>query len=73
MEIPESDQKAPEAMARYFAAHAFACWPMYDGRGIRGALDWLVKARTALDEERRSCPDLKEAFRRADLALRHRV
>ena len=61
------------SQARFFASHAFACWPMYDGRGIRGAIDWLVKARTALDEERRSCPDLKEAFRRADLALRHRI
>lgn len=61
------------ALARYLASHAFACWPMYDGRGIQGALDWLVKARTALDQERRSCGDLKEAFRRADLRLRHAV
>jgi hypothetical protein len=68
-----STPRAPEALARYLAAHAFACWPMYDGRGIRGALDWLAQARTALDEERRSCADLKETFRRADLALRHRV
>jgi len=61
------------APARYLAAHAFACWPMYQGRGIRGALEWLVKARTALDEERRSAVDLKEAFRQADLRLRHSV
>lgn len=60
-------------VARFLATHAFACWSMYDGRGIRGALDWLLKARTALHEERRACPDLKEAFRRADLSLRHRV
>lgn len=59
------------ALARYLAAHAFACWPMYQGRGIRGAVEWLVKARTALDEERRSQPDLKAAFRQADLRLRH--
>lgn len=62
-----------EARARYAASHLFACWPMYEGRGIRGALHWLLKVRTALDEERRSCPDPKEAFRRVDLALRHRV
>jgi hypothetical protein len=54
------------------ASHAFACWPMYDGRGIAGAIDWLVKARTALDEERRS-HSLAEAFRQADLRLRHAV
>lgn len=63
----------PAPLARFLASHAFACWPMYDGRGIRGAIDWILKARTALDEERRSCDDLKEAFRRADLRLRHAV
>lgn len=64
-EIPAS---APQA--RFMASHAFACWPMYDGRGIRGALEWLVQARTALDEERRS-HSLAGAFRQADLRLRH--
>ncbi|MBA3949065.1 MAG: hypothetical protein H0X44_03880 [Acidobacteria bacterium] len=58
------------AIARYYASHAFACWPMYDGRGIAGAVDWLLKARTALDEERRSRA-LLEAFRQTDLRLRH--
>lgn len=62
---------ASAPLARYLASHAFASWPMYAGRGVRGALDWLVKARTALDEERRSHADLKEAFRQADLELRH--
>ena len=61
---------ASSAMARFFASHAFACWPMYDGRGIRGALDWLVKVRTTLDEERRSHV-LGEAFSQTDLRLRH--
>ena len=71
--MPDSRERLNAATARYFAAHAFACWPMYNGLGIRGALEWLVKARTALDEERRSRPDseLKEAFRQADLRLRH--
>lgn len=59
--------------ARFLASHAFACWPMYDGRGIRGAVDWLLNARTALDEERRSSDDLREAFRQTDLRLRHGV
>jgi len=72
-DMPGSRDRRNAARARYFASHAFACWPMYNGQGIRGALDWLLKARTALDAERRSCPDLKEAVRRADLALRHRV
>ncbi|HEX6322561.1 MAG TPA: hypothetical protein VFZ36_02460 [Vicinamibacterales bacterium] len=71
-DMPDSRARS-EPLARFLAAHAFACWPMYEGRGIRGALDWLVKVQTALDEERRSCADLKEAFRRADLALRHGV
>lgn len=61
------------ATARFLAAHAFACWPMYDGRGIEGAIDWLLNVRTALENERRSCGDLLEAFRQADLALRHRT
>lgn len=62
------------AMARYVAAHAFACWPMYDGRGIRGALEWLKTVRATLEEERRSQPDdLTEAMRQADLRLRHAV
>ena len=60
------------AIARFLASHAFACWPLYDGQGIRGAIDWLVKTRTALDEERRS-HDLLEAFRQSDLRLRHAV
>ncbi len=58
------------ALARYFASHAFACWPMYAGRGIRGAIDWLLELRTALDEERRS-QSLLDAFRQTDLRLRH--
>lgn len=58
--------------ARFMASHAFACWPMYDGRGIAGAVEWLVKARTALDEERRS-HDLLDAFRQSDLRLRHAI
>lgn len=61
------------AVSRFLAAHAFACWPMYDGRGIRGALDWLLKVRTALAEERRSTADLKAAIRQTDLTLRHSV
>jgi hypothetical protein len=73
IEPAEPIEPIEPAVARFLATHAFACWPMYDGRGIRGALDWLLNARTALDDERRSCPDLKEAFRRADLLLRHRV
>lgn len=73
IEPVEPVEPVEPAVARFFASHAFACWPMYDGRGIRGALDWLLKARTALDEERRSCGDPKEAFRRADLSLRHRL
>lgn len=69
--MPDSRARLNAALARYLAGHAFACWPMYDGDGIRGALDWLVKARTALEDERRSASDLKEAFRQADLRLRH--
>ncbi len=62
------------ALARYVAAHAFACWPMYDGRGIRGALEWMKTVRATLEDERRSQPgDLKEAMRQADLRLRHAI
>jgi hypothetical protein len=71
-EPTEPEEPMEPSAARFFASHAFACWPMYDGRGMRGALDWLVKARTALDEERRS-HDLLEAFRQSDLRLRHAV
>ena len=42
-----------------------------EGRGIRGVLDWLLKTRTALDDERRSQSDLREALRQTDLRLRH--
>lgn len=66
-----SGERLNPALARYYASHAFACWPMYNGQGIRGALDWLLKTRTALDEERRSAPNLTAAFRQADLRLRH--
>ena len=67
------EARASEAsQARYYASHAFACWPMYEGRGIRGAIDWLLNVRTALDEERRSHV-LLEAFRQSDLRLRHAV
>jgi len=72
-DMPDSISTRSTALARYLAAHAFACWPMYDGRGIRGALDWLVKVRTALEEERRPGVDLKAAFRQADLRLRHSI
>ncbi|MDQ3169078.1 MAG: hypothetical protein M3Q55_02930 [Acidobacteriota bacterium] len=65
-------QASSAAKARYFASHAFACWPMYDGRGIPGAIDWLLKLRTALDEERRS-QSLLDACRQTDLRLRHAV
>ena len=67
-EMPESATSA--AHARYLASHAFACWPMYDGRGIRGALDHLKTVRAALREERGS---LKERIRQTDLKLRHGV
>jgi hypothetical protein len=69
-DMPDSISTRANAPARYFAAHAFACWPMYDGRGIRGALDWLNRVRATLVEECRSRP-LKEAMRQADLRLRH--
>ena len=71
-DMPDSSAR-DSAMARYLASHVFACWPMYNGEGIRGALEWLLKARTALDEERRSASDLTSAFRQADLRLRHAV
>lgn len=71
------------AIARFLAGHAFACWPMYDGRGIAGAVGHLREVRATLDEEsarlageagRALDPDLlKEAFRQADLRLRHTV
>jgi len=71
--MPDCRARLNAALSRYYASHAFACWPMYNGEGIRGALGWLVKARTALEDERRSATDLKEAFRQADLRLRHRL
>ena len=71
-DFAEAARPSSAPQARFLASHAFACWPMYDGRGIRGALEWLVKARTALDEERRSHAWL-EAFRQVDLRLRHAV
>lgn len=71
-DMPDSSAR-DVAMARYFASHAFACWPMYNGEGIRGALDWLLKVRTALDDERRSASDLNAAVRQADLRLRHAI
>lgn len=67
-EIPDADNAA---MARFLAAHAFACWPMYQGKGIRGALAWLKTARATLEEECRARGDLHEAMRQADLRLRH--
>ena len=60
------------AVSRFLSSHAFANWEMYRGRGIRGALEALKRARAALDEERGSWP-LKEAMRQADLRLRHSV
>ena len=73
-DMPDSISTRSGALARYFAAHAFACWPMYDGKGIRGALDWLRTVRATLENECRSRPgDLREAFRRSDLRLRHTV
>lgn len=70
-DVPNARARAA-ACARFMASHAFACWAMYDGGGIRGAIDWLVKVRTALDDERRA-HDLLDAFRRSDLRLRHTV
>ncbi|MDQ3069232.1 MAG: hypothetical protein M3R55_05825 [Acidobacteriota bacterium] len=70
-----------EPAARYFAAHAFACWPMYQGRGIAGALEHLAAVRATLDaESARQAADagraldaalLMAAFRQSDLRLRH--
>ncbi len=57
-------------IARFLASHAFACWPMYDGHGIAGAVERLRKAQETLEEERGALP-LREAVRQADLRLRH--
>lgn len=70
-DVPDA-RASTAALANFLASHAFACWPMYDGGGIAGAIDWLAKARTALAEERRSHGSL-DAFRQADLRLRHAV
>jgi hypothetical protein len=67
-EIPDADNPA---VARFLASHAFACWPMYQGGGIRGALAWLKNARATLEEECRARRNVHEAMRQADLRLRH--
>jgi hypothetical protein len=69
--------------ARFLASHAFACWPMYAGQGIAGAIAHLQAVRATLNEESaRLASDarraldvvlLKEAFRQTDLRLRHAV
>lgn len=61
------------AVARFLAAHVFACWPMYQGHGIRGALEHLRTVRATLNDERAQAASLKEAFRQSDVRLRHRV
>ena len=71
------------ARARYLAGHAFACWAMYDGRGIAGALEHLRTVRATLNEESARLAAeagraldavlLKEAFRQSDVRLRHTV
>jgi hypothetical protein len=78
-----SRQVASEPFARFLASHAFACWPMYAGQGIAGAIDHLQTVRATLHEEsarlasdaRRALDAvlLKEAFRQTDLRLRHAV
>jgi hypothetical protein len=73
IEPTEPTEPTEPALARFCASHAFANWNMYRGHGILGAIDWLAKARTALAEERRTCVDLKEAMRQADLRLRHAI
>lgn len=71
------------ALARYLAGHALACWAMYDGRGIAGAVEHLRAVRATLNEESARLAAeagraldavlLKEAFRQADVRLRHTV
>ena len=71
-DIPASPASASATIARYLAAHAFACWEMYNGRGIRGALAHLGTVRETLDRHERDLP-LLEAMRQGDLELRHRL
>jgi Fe-S-cluster containining protein len=68
-------------LCRYLAARAHACWPLYQGRGLRTQLVYLeavlasVRAHAVDASRRTSLPldraGLRESIRRADLWLVH--